>query len=51
MLGEMASMVTEGQRVVPARALALGFDFEHVDLDDALQAALRPSADPRRSRD
>ena len=38
--GEMAEIVTEGQRAVPARALALGFEFEHADLDEALRAAL-----------
>jgi len=40
MLGEMAGMVTEGQRVVPVRALALGFEFEHTDVDEALRVAL-----------
>jgi NAD dependent epimerase/dehydratase family enzyme len=38
--GEMATIVTEGQRVVPARALALGFGFAEPDLDRALRAAL-----------
>ena len=38
--GEMAWVVTTGQRAVPARALELGFVFRHPDLDEALQAAL-----------
>jgi uncharacterized protein (TIGR01777 family) len=38
--GEMADIVTEGQRAIPARALSLGFEFKHTDLDEALQAAL-----------
>jgi uncharacterized protein (TIGR01777 family) len=39
--GEMAEMVTEGQRAVPNRAQALGFSFAHPDLDEALSDALR----------
>jgi uncharacterized protein len=39
--GEMASVVTTGQRAVPARALELGFDFRYTTIDDALAAALR----------
>ncbi len=38
--GEMASIVLEGQRVVPRRALGLGFSFRHPDLRSALRAAL-----------
>jgi uncharacterized protein (TIGR01777 family) len=38
--GDMAEIVTEGQRAVPARALSLGFTFAHPDLDEALAAAL-----------
>ena len=38
--GEMAEIVTEGQRAVPRRALALGYGFRHPDLDEALQVAL-----------
>jgi uncharacterized protein len=40
LLGEMAQIVTGGARVVPAKALVLGYDFEHPDLDEALRAAL-----------
>jgi uncharacterized protein (TIGR01777 family) len=38
--GEMAEIVTEGQRAVPERALALGHTFAHPQLDEALRAAL-----------
>src|SRR5438067_1749017 len=38
--GDMAEIVTEGQRAVPKRALELGFSHEHADLDEALGSAL-----------
>jgi len=38
--GDMAEIVTKGQRVVPKRTIALGYTFQHPDLDEALQAAL-----------
>jgi uncharacterized protein (TIGR01777 family) len=38
--GEMASVVTTGQRVIPARAIARGFEFEYSVVHDALAAAL-----------
>jgi uncharacterized protein len=38
--GEMAEIVTEGQRVVPRRAQELGYAFEHPDLEVALRSAL-----------
>jgi uncharacterized protein (TIGR01777 family) len=38
--GEMAQVVTTGQRAVPARPLELGYGFAHPDLDEALRAAL-----------
>jgi uncharacterized protein len=38
--GDMAEIVTEGQRAVPRRPLELGFTFEHADLDAALRDAL-----------
>jgi uncharacterized protein len=40
LFGEMAMVVTEGQRAVPARAEELGYEFRHPDLDGALRAAL-----------
>ena len=39
--GEMAEIVTTGQRAIPARALALGYEFDHPELDEALAVALR----------
>src|SRR4051794_12702457 len=38
--GEMAEIVTKGQRVLPRRAQALGYSFAHPDLDEALRSAL-----------
>jgi len=38
--GDMAEVVTEGQRAVPRRALDLGYAFTHPDLDEALRDAL-----------
>jgi uncharacterized protein (TIGR01777 family) len=38
--GDMAEIVTEGQRAVPERPLAGGFAFRHPDLDEALADAL-----------
>jgi uncharacterized protein (TIGR01777 family) len=38
--GEMASIVTSGVRMVPARALELGHAFSHPEIDEALRAAL-----------
>ena len=38
--GEMAEIVTKGQRVVPRRAQEHGYTFAHPDLDEALRAAL-----------
>ncbi len=38
--GDMAEIVTEGQRAVPERPLALGFAYAHADLDEALRDAL-----------
>ncbi len=38
--GEMAEIVTQGARVVPAKPLVLGFQFAHGDLDEALASAL-----------
>jgi uncharacterized protein len=38
--GEMAEIVTTGQRVIPRRAQERGYAFAHPDLDEALRAAL-----------
>jgi uncharacterized protein (TIGR01777 family) len=39
--GQMAEIVTEGQRAVPQAALSRGFEFRHTDIDEALSAVLR----------
>lgn len=38
--GEMASVVTASQRMLPRRALALDYEFAHPELDGALRAGL-----------
>ena len=38
--GEMAEMVTTGQRAVPARLLELGYGFRHPDVEPALRDVL-----------
>jgi uncharacterized protein (TIGR01777 family) len=38
--GEMAEIVTTGQRVLPRRAQELGYAFGHTNLDEALRSAL-----------
>ena len=38
--GQMAEIVTEGQRAVPTAATALGYSFEHPELSEALRSAL-----------
>jgi uncharacterized protein (TIGR01777 family) len=40
MLGEVANLITKGQRVVPAKALAVGYHFQFPEVDAALQAVL-----------
>jgi uncharacterized protein (TIGR01777 family) len=40
-LGEVATVMVTGQRVIPARALELGFDFKHPKLEEALRDVLR----------
>ncbi|RKQ86545.1 hypothetical protein C8N24_4558 [Solirubrobacter pauli] len=37
--GDMAEIVTEGQRAVPRRTLELGYTFRYTDLDEALRSA------------
>jgi uncharacterized protein (TIGR01777 family) len=39
--GELADAVAGGARVLPRRALDLGYEFRHADLDEALGSALR----------
>jgi predicted DCC family thiol-disulfide oxidoreductase YuxK len=42
-LGEMAQLLVDGQRVVPARAAVLGFKFHHRRIAHALRALLGPA--------
>jgi NAD dependent epimerase/dehydratase family enzyme len=35
--GEMAQIVTTGQRAVPRRTLALGYSYKHQNLEEALK--------------
>ena len=39
--GELADAVAGGARVLPRRALDLGYEFRHTELDEALRSALR----------
>jgi len=39
--GELADAVAGGARVVPRRALDLGYEFRHAELDEALRSAMR----------
>jgi uncharacterized protein len=39
--GDMAAIVTDGQRIVPTRVLEHGYAFRHTELDEALRDALR----------
>jgi uncharacterized protein (TIGR01777 family) len=43
-LGELAELFVDGQRVIPERAIALGFEFKYPGIDNALSAALGASA-------
>ena len=42
-LGEVAGLVTTGQRVLPGRPLASGYRFGHPELSEALEDILAPS--------
>jgi uncharacterized protein (TIGR01777 family) len=44
MVGEVASVITTGQRVMPAKALALGYQFKYPHLVDALRAVADQAA-------
>jgi hypothetical protein len=41
MLGEAAQVLLGSQRVVPRRAIELGYRFQYSDLREALRATLR----------
>ena len=40
MMGEMGDIATTGVRAVPERPLALGYEFKHTDVDEAVRSAL-----------
>jgi uncharacterized protein (TIGR01777 family) len=42
MLGEVADVITTGQRVLPRKPLALGFTFKFPEIEAALRDVLRP---------
>ena len=42
-LGEVATIVTTGQRVLPAKPLALGYKFKYPNVADALRAVFTPA--------
>src|SRR3954471_9844100 len=39
--GDMAEIVTKGQRVFPTRTVELGYTYQHPDLGEALESAVR----------
>jgi uncharacterized protein (TIGR01777 family) len=39
-LGEMGELALQSQRVMPNRAMKLGFEFKHADLDEALRESV-----------
>jgi uncharacterized protein (TIGR01777 family) len=50
-LGEVADVVTKGQKVLPTRAQALGYTFKYPTLDGALKALFaKPPAAPKAER-
>ena len=40
LLGEMSDLLITGQRVIPERALELGYKFKYFELEDALSASI-----------
>ena len=49
MLGEVAGVITAGQKVLPAKALALGYYFKFPDLAAALRDVYSPKPESRPS--
>ncbi|MES2908589.1 MAG: TIGR01777 family oxidoreductase [Pseudomonadota bacterium] len=39
-MGEMSTLLLDGQRVIPSRLLQAGYTFQHASLEDALRSAL-----------
>ncbi len=49
LLGEVATLVLSSYRASPARALSLGFEFRHPEMDGALDEIYRGERSPNRS--
>jgi hypothetical protein len=49
LLGELGTLMTTGQRVIPAKAIAGGYRFEYPTLEPALQAILIGTTDTPRA--
>jgi hypothetical protein len=49
LLGELGTLMTTGQRVIPAKAIAGGYRFEYPTLEPALQAILIGTTDAPRA--
>jgi uncharacterized protein (TIGR01777 family) len=47
LLGQVAAVVSRGQRVIPRRALSLGYSYQYPDLEPALRDLLKRPADPK----
>jgi uncharacterized protein (TIGR01777 family) len=45
LLGELGTILTTGQRVIPAKAMAEGYRFQYSTLETALRAILKRTAD------
>lgn len=46
LLGEVAKVVTEGQKVLPKKAQALGYSYKHPEVLAALKAVFAPTSKP-----
>lgn len=49
LLGELGTLMTTGQRVIPAKAIAGGYRFQYPTLEPALQAILTGTTDASRA--
>jgi NAD dependent epimerase/dehydratase family enzyme len=49
LLGELGTVMTTGQRVVPAKAMTGGYTFEYPTLESALRAILMRTTDSPRA--
>lgn len=49
-LGEVASVVTSGQKVLPRKAQELGYRYKHPELEEALRDVFRPRPKPVAAR-